>query len=470
MAFEGLSERLQGAMTKIGKKGKITEADLKEMMREVRLALLEADVNFKVVKEFVKKVNERALGSDVLESLSPTQQVIKIVNEELTELMGGQQEPFQFSTKPPTVVMLVGLQGAGKTTTAGKLANYMKKKENKRPMLVAADVYRPAAINQLQTLGKQLDFPVYALGTEANPVDIAKQAVEQAKLDGRDLVIIDTAGRLHVDEVLMTELKNIKAAVNPTEILFTVDAMTGQDAVNVAQSFNEQLGITGVILTKLDGDTRGGAALSIRSVTGKPIKFTGQGEKLEDFEPFYPERMASRILGMGDLMTLIERAQQDFDETKAAEMAEKIRENTFNFNDFIEQMDQVTNMGPLEDLLKMIPGMSNVPGLDKMKIDPKDVAHMKAIVLSMTPAERENPELLSQSRRRRISKGSARSLAEVNRLIKQFNESRDMMNKMSKGNFAGMEGLLGQGPKGKMGKMAMQQMARRMNKKKKKKK
>ncbi|CZQ84544.1 signal recognition particle protein [Trichococcus collinsii] len=470
MAFEGLSERLQGAMTKIGKKGKITEADLKEMMREVRLALLEADVNFKVVKEFVKKVNERALGSDVLESLSPTQQVIKIVNEELTELMGGQQEPFQFSVKPPTVVMLVGLQGAGKTTTAGKLANYMKKKENKRPMLVAADVYRPAAINQLQTLGKQLDFPVYALGTEANPVDIAKQAVEQAKLDGRDLVIIDTAGRLHVDEVLMTELKNIKAAVNPTEILFTVDAMTGQDAVNVAQSFNEQLGITGVILTKLDGDTRGGAALSIRSVTGKPIKFTGQGEKLEDFEPFYPERMASRILGMGDLMTLIERAQQDFDETKAAEMAEKIRENTFNFNDFIEQMDQVTNMGPLEDLLKMIPGMSNVPGLDKMKIDPKDVAHMKAIVLSMTPAERENPELLSQSRRRRISKGSARSLAEVNRLIKQFNESREMMNKMSKGNFAGMEGLLGQGPKGKMGKMAMQQMARRMNKKKKKKK
>ncbi|CZQ82887.1 signal recognition particle srp54 subunit helical bundle [Trichococcus palustris] len=470
MAFEGLSERLQGAMTKIGRKGKITEADLKEMMREVRLALLEADVNFKVVKEFVKKVNERALGSDVLESLSPTQQVVKIVNEELTELMGGQQEPFQFSPKPPTVVMMVGLQGAGKTTTAGKLASFMKKKENKRPLLVAADVYRPAAINQLQTIGKQLDFPVYSLGTEANPVDIAKQAVEQAILDGRDLVIIDTAGRLHVDEVLMTELKNIKAAVNPTEILFTVDAMTGQDAVNVAQSFNEQLGITGVILTKLDGDTRGGAALSIRSVIGKPIKFTGQGEKLEDFEPFYPDRMASRILGMGDMLTLIERAQQDFDETKAAEMAEKIRENTFNFNDFIEQMDQLTNMGPMEDLLKMIPGMSNLPGMDKLKIDPKDIAHMKAIVLSMTPKERENPDLLSQSRRKRIAKGSARSLAEVNRMIKQFNESREMMNKMSKGNFSGMEGLLGQGPKGKMGKMAMQQMARRMNKKNKKKK
>jgi len=470
MAFEGLSERLQGAMTKIGRKGKITEADLKEMMREVRLALLEADVNFKVVKEFVKKVNERALGSDVLESLSPTQQVVKIVNEELTELMGGQQEPFQFSPKPPTVVMMVGLQGAGKTTTAGKLANYMKKKENKRPLLVAADVYRPAAINQLQTIGKQLDLPVYSLGTEANPVDIAKQAVEQAILDGRDLVIIDTAGRLHVDEVLMTELKNIKAAVNPTEILFTVDAMTGQDAVNVAQSFNEQLGITGVVLTKLDGDTRGGAALSIRSVIGKPIKFTGQGEKLEDFEPFYPDRMASRILGMGDMLTLIERAQQDFDETKAAEMADKIRKNTFNFTDFIEQMDQLTNMGPMEDLLKMIPGMGNLPGMDKLKIDPKDIAHMKAIVLSMTPKERENPEILSQSRRKRIAKGSARSLAEVNRMIKQFNESREMMNKMSNGNFGGMEGLLGQGPKGKMGKMAMQQMARRMNKKKKKKK
>ena len=470
MAFEGLSERLQGAMTKIGKKGKITEADLKEMMREVRLALLEADVNFKVVKDFVRKVNDRALGSDVLESLSPAQQVVKIVNEELTELMGGEQEPFVFAKKPPTVVMMVGLQGAGKTTTAGKLANYMKKRENKRPMLAAADVYRPAAIDQLQTIGKQLDFPVYAKGTEANPVDIAREAVEEARLNGRDLVIIDTAGRLHVDEVLMTELKNIKAAVQPDEILFTVDAMTGQDAVNVAKAFNEQLGITGVILTKLDGDTRGGSALSIRSVTGKPIKFTGQGEKLDDIEPFYPERMASRILGMGDMLTLIEKAQQDFDEDKAKEMADKIRENTFDFNDFIDQMDQVTSMGPLEDLLKMIPGMSQVPGLDQMKIDPKDMAHMKAIVLSMTKQERENPELLSQSRRRRIAKGSGRNLAEVNRLIKQFNESRSMMNKMSKGNFAGFEGLMGSGPKGKLNQIAMKQMARKMNKKKKKKK
>ncbi len=470
MAFEGLSERLQGAMTKIGKKGRITEADLKEMMREVRLALLEADVNFKVVKDFVRKVNERALGSDVLESLSPAQQVVKIVNEELTELMGGEQEPFIFAKKPPTVVMMVGLQGAGKTTTAGKLANYMKKRENKRPLLAAADVYRPAAIDQLQTIGKQLDFPVYAKGTDANPVAIATEAVEEAKMQGRDFVIIDTAGRLHVDENLMTELKNIKAAVEPDEILFTVDAMTGQDAVNVAKAFNEQLGITGVILTKLDGDTRGGSALSIRSVTGKPIKFTGQGEKLDDIEPFYPDRMASRILGMGDMLTLIERAQQDYDEDKAKEMAEKIRENTFDFNDFIDQMDQDSNMGPIEDLLKMIPGMSNLPGIDQVKVDPKDMAHMKAIVMSMTPEERENPDLLSQSRRRRISKGSARSLQEVNRMIKQFNESRKMMNQMSKGNFAGMEGLLGNGPKGKLGQLAMKQMSRKLGKKKKKKK
>ncbi|AZP05222.1 signal recognition particle protein [Jeotgalibaca ciconiae] len=470
MAFEGLSERLQGAMTKIGKKGRITEADLKEMMREVRLALLEADVNFRVVKDFVKKVNERALGSDVLESLSPAQQVVKIVNEELTELMGGEQEPFLFSKKPPTVVMMVGLQGAGKTTTAGKLANYMKKRENKRPLLAAADVYRPAAIDQLQTIGKQLDFPVYQKGVEANPVAIAEEAVEEARMTGRDLVIIDTAGRLHVDELLMTELKNIKAAVQPDEILFTVDAMTGQDAVNVAKAFNEQLGITGVILTKLDGDTRGGSALSIRSVTGKPIKFTGQGEKLDDIEPFYPDRMASRILGMGDMLTLIERAQQDYDEVKAQEMADKIRENTFDFNDFIDQMDQVSNMGPIEDILKMIPGMSNWPGIDQVKVDPKDMAHMKAIVLSMTPEERENPEILSQSRRRRIAKGSARSLQEVNRMIKQFNESRKMMNKMSKGNFDGMEGLLGNGPKGKLGQLAMKQMSRKMGKKKKRKK
>ena len=465
MAFEGLSDRLQNAMGSVTKKGKITEADLKQMMREVRLALLEADVNFKVVKDFVRKVNERALGSNVLEALSPAQQVVKIVNEELTELMGGEQAPFQFSPKPPTVVMMVGLQGAGKTTTAGKLASFLAKHENKRPLLVAADVYRPAAIDQLQTLGKQLNYPVFSLGTDVNPVEIAKQAIERATIEGRDLVIIDTAGRLHIDEALMEELQNIKAVANPNEILLVVDAMTGQDAVNVAETFNERLDITGVILTKLDGDTRGGAALSIRSVTGKPIKFSGRGEKLEDFEIFYPERMASRILGMGDIMTLIEKAQQDFDEAKAQEMADKIKANTFDFSDFIDQLDQVNKMGPLEDILKMIPGLNKIPGLNDLKVDPKDTARMKAIVLSMTPAERENPDILSQARRKRIAAGSARPLAEVNRLIKQFNESKKMMNQMSNGNMQAMESMMGQlgmgGGRNKLGQIAMQQYARR---------
>lgn len=465
MAFEGLSDRLQNAMGSVTKKGKITEADLKQMMREVRLALLEADVNFKVVKDFVRKVNERALGSNVLEALSPAQQVVKIVNEELTELMGGEQAPFQFSPKPPTVVMMVGLQGAGKTTTAGKLASFLAKHENKRPLLVAADVYRPAAIDQLQTLGKQLNYPVFSLGTDVNPVEIARQAIERATIEGRDLVIIDTAGRLHIDEALMEELQNIKAVANPNEILLVVDAMTGQDAVNVAETFNERLDITGVILTKLDGDTRGGAALSIRSVTGKPIKFSGRGEKLEDFEIFYPERMASRILGMGDIMTLIEKAQQDFDEAKAQEMADKIKANAFDFNDFIDQLDQVNKMGPLEDILKMIPGLNKIPGLNDLKVDPKDTARMKAIVLSMTPAERENPDILSQARRKRIAAGSARPLAEVNRLIKQFNESKKMMNQMSNGNMQAMESMMGQlgmgGGRNKLGQIAMQQYARR---------
>ena len=465
MAFEGLSDRLQNAMGSVTKKGKITEADLKQMMREVRLALLEADVNFKVVKDFVRKVNERALGSNVLEALSPAQQVVKIVNEELTELMGGEQAPFQFSPKPPTVVMMVGLQGAGKTTTAGKLASFLAKHENKRPLLVAADVYRPAAIDQLQTLGKQLNYPVFSLGTDVNPVEIARQAIERATIEGRDLVIIDTAGRLHIDEALMEELQNIKAVANPNEILLVVDAMTGQDAVNVAETFNERLDITGVILTKLDGDTRGGAALSIRSVTGKPIKFSGRGEKLEDFEIFYPERMASRILGMGDIMTLIEKAQQDFDEAKAQEMADKIKANTFDFNDFIDQLDQVNKMGPLEDILKMIPGLNKIPGLNDLKVDPKDTARMRAIVLSMTPAERENPDILSQARRKRIAAGSARPLAEVNRLIKQFNESKKMMNQMSNGNMQAMESMMGQlgmgGGRNKLGQIAMQQYARR---------
>lgn len=469
MAFEGLTERLQNAMTKMRRKGKVSEADVKEMMREVRLALLEADVNFKVVKDFVKTVSVRAVGSEVLDSLSPGQQVIKIVNEELTELMGGEQATIQTAPKAPTVVMMVGLQGAGKTTTAGKLASYLRKNQNKRPLLIAADIYRPAAIQQLETIGKQLDVPVFSMGDQVSPVEIARQGIEKAKAEHLDFVLIDTAGRLQIDETLMQELSDIKETTQPTEIFLVVDAMTGQEAANVASSFNEQLDITGVILTKLDGDTRGGAALSIRAVTGKPIKFTGSGEKLDALEPFYPDRMANRILGMGDMLTLIEKAQEDFDEKKSEEMMTKLRENSFDFNDFIEQMDQVSNMGPMEDILKMIPGMSNVPGLDKLQIDPKDTARMKAIVLSMTPQERENPDLLSQSRRRRIARGSARPIAEVNRLIKQFNESKKMMSQMSKGNMNGMENLFGQGAKGKLGKMAMNSMVRKNKKKMKKK-
>lgn len=470
MAFEGLTERLQNAMTKLRRKGKVSEADVKEMMREVRLALLEADVNFKVVKDFVKKVSERAVGTEVLESLSPGQQIIKIVNDELTELMGGETAEIEFSAKPPTVVMMVGLQGAGKTTTAGKLANYLRKNDKKRPLLVAADIYRPAAIQQLETIGEQLDMPVFSMGDQVSPVEIAEKALEEARIKGNDLVLIDTAGRLQIDEALMDELSDIKKITEPEEIFLVVDAMTGQEAANVAKSFNEQLDISGVVLTKLDGDTRGGAALSIRAVTGKPIKFVGQGEKLDALDRFHPDRMANRILGMGDMLTLIEKAQQDVDEKKAEEMAEKMRENTFDFNDFIDQMDQVSNMGPIEDILKMIPGMNNMPGLDQLQMDPKDMARMKGIVYSMTPQERENPDVISQSRRRRIAKGSGRPLVEVNRLIKQFNESKKMMSKMSKGNFQGMDNMFGKGVKGKLGKMAMNQMTRKNNKKKKKKK
>ena len=465
MAFESLTERLQNVFKNLRKKGKISEADVQEATKEIRLALLEADVALPVVKDFIKRVRERAVGHEVIETLNPAQQIVKIVDEELTAILGSETAEIIKSPKIPTIIMMVGLQGAGKTTTAGKLASFMAKHEKKRPLLVAADVYRPAAIDQLQTLGKQLNFPVFSLGNQVSPVEIAKQAIEKAKIDGRDLVIIDTAGRLHIDENLMEELQNIKAVANPSEILLVVDSMTGQDAVNVAQTFNERLDITGVILTKLDGDTRGGAALSIRSVTGKPIKFTGRGEKLEDFEIFYPERMASRILGMGDMMTLIEKAQQDFDEAKAQEMADKIKANTFDFNDFIDQLDQVNKMGPLEDILKMIPGLNKMAGLNDLKVDPKDTARMKAIVLSMTPQERENPDILSQARRKRIAAGSARPLAEVNRLIKQFNESKKMMNQMSNGNMKGLEGMMnqmGMGGRGnKLAQIGMQQYARR---------
>ncbi len=471
MAFEGLTGRLQDAFSGLRKKGKVTEADVKDVMREVRMALLEADVNYKVVREFVKTVRDKSLGEEVLGSLNGGQQVVKIVNDELTQLMGGEQEKIVFAEpgQGPTIYMMTGLQGAGKTTTAGKLANYLRKHEKKKPLMVAADIYRPAAIDQLQNLGEQLDIPVFSMGDQVSPVEIAEKGIQQAIEDGRDVVIIDTAGRLHIDEALMDELEDVKTAVNPHEIFLVVDAMTGQDAVNVADSFNDRLDITSVILTKLDGDTRGGAALSIRSVTQKPIKFTGTGEKLDALEPFYPDRMANRILGMGDILTLIERAQQEVDEDRAAEMAEKMRENRYDFNDFIEQMDQMQNMGPLEDIIKMIPGMNKVPGINDFEMDPKDMAHMKAIVLSMTPEEREDPELLSQKRRRRIAKGSARDIAEVNRLIKQFKQSRDMMSKMSKGNMGGLENMLGGGVKGKLGKMAMNSMSKKSNKKKKKK-
>lgn len=478
MAFEGLTGRLQDAFSGLRKKGKVTEADVKDVMREVRLALLEADVNYKIVRDFVKTVREKSLGEEVLGSLNGGQQVVKIVNDELTALMGGEQEKIIFAEpgQGPTVYMMTGLQGAGKTTTAGKLANYLRKHENKKPMMVAADIYRPAAIDQLETLGRDLDIPVFSMGDQVSPVEIAEKGIQEAKDNNRDVVIIDTAGRLHIDENLMNELDDVKAAVNPHEIFLVVDAMTGQDAVNVADSFNDRLTITSVILTKLDGDTRGGAALSIRAITKKPIKFTGTGEKLEALEPFYPDRMANRILGMGDILTLIERAQQEVDEERAEEMAEKMRENRYDFNDFIEQMDQMTNMGPMEDILKMIPGMNNVPGMADFQMDPKDIAHMKAIVLSMTPEERENPDILSQKRRRRIAKGSARDIAEVNRMIKQFKQSKEMMSKMSKGKMGsipGMDKLMGGGPKGKLGKMAMNGMSKGLgggSKKKKKKK
>ncbi len=431
MAFEGLADRLQSTMQKIRGKGKVTEADVKEMMREVRLALLEADVNFKVVKEFVKKVSERSVGQEVMKSLTPGQQVIKVVKEELTELMGGDQSKIAVANKPPTIIMMVGLQGAGKTTTTGKLANLLRKKYNRNPMLVAADIYRPAAIKQLETLGKQLSMPVFSLGDQVSPVEITKQAIQKAKEEHHDYVLIDTAGRLHVDEKLMDELKQIKELANPHEIFLVVDAMTGQDAVNVASSFNEQLGITGVVLTKLDGDTRGGAALSIRSVTDTPIKFVGLGEKMDAIEAFYPERMASRILGMGDVLTLIEKAQANVDEEKAKELEQKMRTASFTFDDFLEQLGQVRNMGPLDELLKMMPGANKIKGLNNLQVDEKQISHVEAIIKSMTKEEKVRPEVINAGRRKRIAKGSGTSVQEVNRLLKQFDDMKKMMKQMS---------------------------------------
>jgi len=431
MAFEGLAERLQGTIQRIKSKGKVSEADVKEMMREVRFALIEADVNLKVVKEFVKKVSERAVGVDVMKSLTPGQQVIKIVKDELTELMGGEQSPIQFAKKPPTVIMMVGLQGAGKTTTTGKLANILRKNYNRKPLLVAADIYRPAAIQQLQTIGKQLSLPVFSLGTDVSPVEIVRQALEKSKEDHNDVVIIDTAGRLHIDETLMQELKDIRALKEPDEVFLVVDAMTGQDAVNVAQSFDEAVGITGVVLTKLDGDTRGGAALSIRSVAQKPIKFVGMGEKMDALEPFHPERMASRILGMGDMMSLIEKAQANVDEEKAKELEEKFRTQSFTFDDFIEQMNQVKKMGPLEDIIKMLPGAGKIKGLENAKVDEKQMGRVEAIIYAMTPQEKTTPDIINSSRKKRIAKGSGTSIQDVNRLLKQFEDMKKMMKQMS---------------------------------------
>lgn len=431
MAFEGLADRLQNTMQKIRGKGKVSEADVKEMMREVRLALLEADVNFKVVKDFVKKVTERAIGQEVVKSLTPGQQVIKVVKEELTELMGGEQSKIAVSNRPPTVIMMVGLQGAGKTTTTGKLANLLRKKYNRKPLLVAADIYRPAAIKQLETLGKQLSLPVFSLGDQISPVEIAKQAIAKAKEEHHDYVLIDTAGRLHVDENLMGELKEIKELSKPDEIFLVVDAMTGQDAVNVAQSFNEQLGLTGVVLTKLDGDTRGGAALSIRAVTNTPIKFVGLGEKLDALEAFHPERMASRILGMGDVLTLIEKAQANVDEEKAKELEKKMRTASFTLDDFLDQLGQVRNMGPLDEILKMMPGANKIKGMNNLQIDEKQISHVEAIIQSMTKNEKVHPEIINASRRKRIAKGSGTSIQEVNRLLKQFEDMKKMMKQMT---------------------------------------
>jgi len=431
MAFEGLSERLQGTMTKIKGKGKVNEADVKEMMREVRFALIEADVNLKVVKEFVKKVSERAIGQDVMDSLTPGQQVVKIVKDELTELMGGEERKIEFSTKQPTVIMMVGLQGAGKTTTSGKLANLLRRKHNRKPLLVAADVYRPAAIQQLETIGKQLSLPVFSKGTELSPVEIARQAIEHAKAEHLDTVIIDTAGRLHVDEALMQELKDIRALKEPDEIFLVVDSMTGQDAVNVAQNFDEAIGITGVVLTKLDGDTRGGAALSIRTVTQKPIKFVGMGEKLDALEAFHPERMASRILGMGDMLSLIEKAQSSVDEEKAKELEEKFRTSTFTFDDFLEQMSQVKQMGPLDEILKMLPGANKIKGLENAKVDESQMDRVEAIIYSMTKKEKTTPEIINANRKKRIAKGSGTTIQDVNRLLKQFEDMKKMMKQMS---------------------------------------
>ena len=440
MAFESLSEKLNAVFKRLRGKGRLTAADVKEAMREVRMALLEADVSYKVVKEFTKTVTEKASGSEVLEALSPAQMVIKIVNQELTALMGGENKKLELGSKSPAVVMLVGLQGAGKTTNGAKLAGYMRK-QGKRPLLVACDIYRPAAIKQLETVGAQLNIPVFQMG-QTDPVDIAKAAIEHAKRHGNDLVFLDTAGRLHIDEQLMDELKRIRDQVQPVEILLVVDAMTGQDAVNAATAFDEALGVTGVMLSKLDGDARGGAALSIRAATGKPIKFIGVGEKLDMIEPFHPDRMASRILGMGDMLTLIEKAEQSFDEKKALETAEKLRANRFTLSDYLDQMEQLKNMGDLQSILGMMPGI-DAKALKGAKIDEKAMARQEAIIRSMTPKERENPSIINSSRKKRIAAGSGTAVVDVNRLLKQFDAMQQMVKQFSGKNARKLQKKLG---------------------------
>ncbi|MEN6389416.1 MAG: signal recognition particle protein [Syntrophomonas sp.] len=436
MAFEGLSDRLQDIFKKLRGKGKINEEDVRLAMREVRLALLEADVNFKVVKDFIARVSERAVGQEVLDSLTPGQQIVKIVYDEMTALMGGQETKLVLSSRTPTIIMAVGLQGAGKTTTVAKLSRNLVK-QGRRPLMVACDVYRPAAIKQLQVLGEQTSTPVFSMG-QGNPVDIARASIEHARSTNRDVVILDTAGRLHINEQLMEELSNIKTALDPDEILLVVDAMTGQDAVNVAESFNAQLGLTGVVLTKLDGDTRGGAALSVKAVTGCPIKLVGMGEKLDALETFFPERMASRILGMGDILSLVEKAQANMDASKAREMERKIRQQEFTLQDFLDQMQQVRNMGPLEDLLGMIPGIGKQIKAAKGDFDEKEIGRLEAIIKSMTAQERANPSVINGSRKKRIARGSGNRVQDVNRLLKQFEESRKLMKQ-----FADMGGKKG---------------------------
>lgn len=428
MAFESLSDKLGAIFKKLRSHGKLTDADVKEVMREIRLALLSADVNYTVVKDFCAKVSERATGAEVMQSLTPAQQVIKIVNQELTEFMGGENDKLRFSSHPPTVMMLCGLQGAGKTTHCAKIALFLKNSEH-RPLLVACDIYRPAAILQLQTLGRKIGVPVFTQPEGTKPVDIAKRAVSYAKDYGNDVVLLDTAGRLHIDEELMEELRQIKAAVTPKEILLTVDSMTGQDAVNVAKSFNDLLDITGVILTKTDGDTRGGAALSVKYTTGKPIKFAGTGEKMGDLEPFHPDRMASRILGMGDMLTLIEKAEQAFDEKKAAELEKKMLKNKFDMNDFLDSLNQMRNIGPLENILKMMPGAAKLP--KDISVDEKQIKRTEAIILSMTKRERSNPAIINPSRKRRIAAGSGTKVEDVNRLLKSFDQMKVMMKRMN---------------------------------------